>query len=244
MIPTTRIELIQRIRSGLGEPVIKLNMAESQLENCVDDAIQYWSEFHHDAQDRSFIKVQITQADLDNGFITLPESVFAVLDVVDPRESGGNMSWMSGEFEIMRDTIYGATNGGMASYVLARSYIAEMEAQFRPKAMFDFRYHKHQLHIFDKLDTIYKVGDYVVLEVMGYLYKTSYNIWGDKALRRLAMAYTKKMWGMNLKKFSGVTLPSGTTLNGDAIYADALADIEEAEEFISGQQEPMGIIIS
>ena len=67
MIPTTRAEFEQRILNDLGEPVIKVNLAPIQLENAVDDAIAYWSEFHVDAQERTLIKHTITQDDLDNG---------------------------------------------------------------------------------------------------------------------------------------------------------------------------------
>ena len=84
----------------------------------------------------------------------------------------------------------------------------------------------------------------MLVEVMGFLYKSSYNIWGDEALRKLATAYAKKYWGMNLKKFSGVSLPGGTLLNGDAIYNDALLDIEKYENYIFSLQEPLGIVIA
>lgn len=248
-IPTNRAELKQRILEMLGEPVIKINIADVQLENAIDDALEYWSEFHADAQDRSYIKVEITQADIDNGYVSLPESVMAVLNILDPR-SNSNLTWMSYEYELLRDTIFGMSSGagttgmsGMTPYVVARTYLSEIDMQMRPKVQYDFRYHKHQVQLFDNMSKLFKPGDFMILEVMGYLYKESYNIWGDKALRKLATAMAKKTWGMNLKKFSGVTLPSGVNLNGDAIYADALQDIEEAETYIQGQQEPYGLII-
>ena len=65
MIPTTRAEFEQRILNDLGEPVIKVDIVPIQLENAVDDAIAYWSEFHSDASERTFVKIQITQQDID-----------------------------------------------------------------------------------------------------------------------------------------------------------------------------------
>ena len=249
MIPETRAELKTRILEMLGEPVIKVNIADKQLDNCIDDALQYWSEFHVDAQDRSFLKIQLTQNDIDRRYVELPESVMAVLDIIDPRTSS-NISWMSFQYELMRDTMLGMSNANLGaggnpigSYVVARTYLAEISQQMRPKNQFNFRYHKHRVDIFADMAASYKAGDYMILEVMGYLYKESYNIWGDKALRKLAAAMAKKTWGLNLKKFSGVTLPSGVNLNGDAIYEDGVRDIEEAEEYIQSQQEPYGILI-
>lgn len=244
--PETKEELKQRVLEMLGEPVIKVNIADPQLTNAVDDAVEYWSEFHVDGQDHSYLKIEVTTDDISNGYLKLPESVFAVLDVIDPVRSAGS-NWMSYEFGMMRDSVYALTgpqgndDTPMATMVIARSYIEELRNQVNPKSEFDFRYYKGQLNIigFGRL----KVGDILIVEVMGYLYKDSFNIWGDRSLRKLAAAYAKKMWGANLKKFSGVTLPSGLTLNGDAIYSDALQEIQEAEEYILSMTEPLGIII-
>ena len=42
MIPQNKDDLIQRILEDLGYPVIKVNVAQQQLDNAVDDAIAYW----------------------------------------------------------------------------------------------------------------------------------------------------------------------------------------------------------
>ena len=36
--------------------------------------------------------------------------------------------------------------------------------------------------------------------------------------------------GENLKKFSGIQMPGGVTLNGDQIYQEAVAEIQQIEE--------------
>lgn len=243
--PSTKEELQERVLEMLGSPVIQINIAPSQLENAVDDAVEYWSDFHVDGQDNTFIKFELTQADIDNGYVVLPASIFAVLDVIDTSATSGN--WMNYEYGMMRDTMMSISgnkscnSGGLSSLVIAKSYMADIRSIMNPKAMFDYRYYKNQLHIIGLQK--YKEGDILIAEVMGYLYKESFNVWGDRSLRKLAAAYAKKTWGMNLKKFSGVTLPSGLTLNGDAIYSDALQEIEQLEEYIQGQQEPLGIIL-
>lgn len=246
MIPTTRSELEQRILQDLGEPVIKVNLAAIQLENAVDDAIAYWSEFHVDAQERSIMKVQVTQTDIDNGYIQLPSQVMAVFKVYNVRGMGSGVSWMSAQFEMIRDTVFNSSSSvqNLSGYVISRMYLAEMEQNLAPSPQFDFRYLRGKLHIFDDWKIMYKVGDWILLDVQGFIYGSSpTSIYKDKTLRKLAAAYAKKAWGMNLKKFSGVTLPSGTTLNGDAIYADGVADIQEWEEYISEMGEPLGIIM-
>ena len=41
---------------------------------------------------------------------------------------------------------------------------------------------------------------------------------------------TKRQWGENLKKFAGIQMPGGVTLNGDQIYQEAIAEIQQIEE--------------
>ena len=63
--------------------------------------------------------------------------------------------------------------------------------------------------------------------------------WGDRWLALYATALIKQQWGSNLTKFSGLTLPGGVQFNGDKIYNDATADIENLEkEMLSGYSLP------
>ena len=52
-------------------------------------------------------------------------------------------------------------------------------------------------------------------------------------LKQYATALIKRQWGENLKKFEGVQLPGGVTLNGKAIYDEAVEEILRIEEQMS-----------
>ena len=56
------------------------------------------------------------------------------------------------------------------------------------------------------------------------------DVWGDRFLKKYATALIKMQWGNNLKKFSGVQLPGGVTLNGKEIYDEAVEEINHLEE--------------
>jgi hypothetical protein len=40
----------------------------------------------------------------------------------------------------------------------------------------------------------------------------------------------KRQWGENMKKFGGIALPGGVTLNGDQIYGEAIQEISTVEQ--------------
>jgi sporulation protein YlmC with PRC-barrel domain len=56
------------------------------------------------------------------------------------------------------------------------------------------------------------------------------DVWNDRFLKKYATALIKRQWGNNMKKFSGIQMPGGVTLNGKEIYDEAAEEIKEIEE--------------
>ena len=65
--PSTRAELINYCKRQLGAPVLEINIEDEQVEDLVDDALQYFHERHYDGVIQTFLKYKITQADIDRG---------------------------------------------------------------------------------------------------------------------------------------------------------------------------------
>jgi len=65
--PSTRQELIDYCKRKLGAPVLEINVADEQIDDLVDDAIQFFQERHFDGVTQMFLKYQVTQADIDRG---------------------------------------------------------------------------------------------------------------------------------------------------------------------------------
>lgn len=65
--PSTRQELIDYCKRKLGAPVLEINVADEQIEDLVDDAIQFFQERHFDGVYPTFYKYQVTQDDIDRG---------------------------------------------------------------------------------------------------------------------------------------------------------------------------------
>lgn len=70
------------------------------------------------------------------------------------------------------------------------------------------------------------------------------DVWNDRVLKELGTAYIKRQWGTNLKKFNGVQMPGGITLNGQQIYDEAVIEIEKMkQEFINYNTLPSDMMI-
>ena len=65
--PTNRQELVEYALRRLGAPVLEINVADEQLDDILDDTIQYFQERHYDGVIRTYLKYEFTQGDIDRG---------------------------------------------------------------------------------------------------------------------------------------------------------------------------------
>ena len=65
--PASRQELIDYCLRKLGAPVLEINIDDDQIDDLVDDALQYFQERHFDGVERMFLKYKLTEADINRG---------------------------------------------------------------------------------------------------------------------------------------------------------------------------------
>ena len=65
--PASRSDLVNYCKRQLGAPVLEINVADEQIDDLIDDALQYFYERHFDGVVQTFLKYKITEADIDRG---------------------------------------------------------------------------------------------------------------------------------------------------------------------------------
>ena len=65
--PSSRSELADYCRRQLGAPVLEINVADEQVDDIIDDAVQYFQERHFDGVSQAYLKYKITDEDIDRG---------------------------------------------------------------------------------------------------------------------------------------------------------------------------------
>ena len=65
--PASRTGLIEYVKRQLGAPVLEINVADEQLDDLVDDALQYFHERHFDGVIQTYLKYKVTEADIQRG---------------------------------------------------------------------------------------------------------------------------------------------------------------------------------
>ena len=69
-VPNSRATLITYCKRKLGEDgseMIDVNLTSNQAEDCIDDALQFYQDYHSDAIQRTYVKYQLTADDIANG---------------------------------------------------------------------------------------------------------------------------------------------------------------------------------
>ena len=80
--PNSRSTLIDYCMRSLGAPVVEINVDEDQVEDRIDEALQFYQHYHADAIEKVFLKHQITADDITNGYISIPDLVTDLLILV------------------------------------------------------------------------------------------------------------------------------------------------------------------
>jgi hypothetical protein len=230
--PTTRQGLVDYCLRALGAPVLEINIDDDQIEDRLDEAIQFYQEYHNDGVHRVFYKHVITQEDFDNSYFTLPDSLICVLRVMNINR-GDAADMFSVKYQMYLNDLYGLRRPeSIISYQMTKEYMGLLEMILTGASQqITFARHMNRLVIDDDWKHTLKPGQYIVVEAYQTIDPDSYgDVYNDMVLKRYATALIKRQWGTNLLKFEGMQLPGGVTFNGRALFDDATAEIQKIEE--------------
>lgn len=240
--PTTRDEFAEYVLRKLGKPVIEINVSDEQVSDRIDEALEYYHDYHFDGSEHEYFKYQITQTDIDNEYITLPEGLEPITIMNPP--FGMSSGMFNVEYQYMLNNLHTIANGGVSDLVMNLQNLRMLEDVLQGLPRIDFNRHTDRLYIRDRWDK-FEVGQYIVIEGYRRLDTATYSdVWSDRWLQNYAAAKIKYQWGSNLTKFEGMQLPGGVTFNGQQILSDAEAHIRELEdEMISSYSIPINLFV-
>lgn len=230
-VPTTRAEFKAYCLRKLGAPVIEINVDDDQVEDRIDEALKYYWDYHFDGAERTYYRHQVTQTDIDNKYITLPENILgavSIFSIADPAVSANDL--FSIRYQIALNDLYTLTSVSMVPYYMTMEHLSMLTELLVGKQPIRFNRHTNKLYVDMDWNTI-QVGSYLLVEAYSVVDPNTYtDAWGDRWLLNYATALIKRQWGANLTKFSGMQLPGGLTFNGEKILDDATAEIQKMEE--------------
>jgi len=242
--PANKEELKEFCLRQLGYPVIQINVDDVQVEDAVELAFEYWNEFHFNGTERSYVKHQITQQDKDNKFVSVSDALIGVTRVL-PVTSGFKMNMFDLRYQLRLNDLWDLSSTSYVSYSLTMQHLRTLDLIFSGETPVRFNRLTNKLYIDWDWESDIEINEWIVIEGFVITDPVAYtSVWNDRMLKKLATAYVKKQWGANLKKFSGVQMMGGVTLNGQQIFDEAMNEITAIELQIRETYEaPPGFLV-
>jgi hypothetical protein len=301
--PQTRTQFKDYCLRRLGFPVIQINVDDDQVEERIDDALQFFNDYHFDGTEKMFMKHQLTAEDIERRWIYVPDAVTFVTGVLPFDDSNSSINMFDLRYQLRLHDLYDFTSVSYVSYEITMQHIRSLNLLFSGTPQFRFNRHQNKLFLDIKWDDM-KSGQYVIVECYRKLNPDSMtlsgtlsgttgskvitgtntifdqeviendfirfsdgrnlqirkiksptelemvyalasdvtsltatkeglsDVWDDRFLKKYTTALIKRQWGENLKKFGGIAMPGGVTLNGKEIYDEAVEEIKQIEDDI------------
>lgn len=238
-IPASREQLKDWCLRQLGHPVVNVNVDDDQLDDRIDEAFQYFRDFHFDGVERWYIPHQINNTDMTNKYIDIPENIIGVTRIFSLGGSSTVRNMFDLQYQMRLNDLTLLTTGSIVYFTQMQQHLRLLEMTFNGEQPVRFNRHTNRLYIDMDWNKVV-VGDYLMVEAFIVIDPDVYTkVYNDRMLKRLATALIKKQWGTNMKKYSGVQLVGGIALNGQQIHDEAVTEIAEIEALIrSTYEEP------
>ena len=310
MALASRADLNDYCLRRLGHPVIEINVDDQQLSDRIDDALQFFQEYHFDGVEKTFVKHQITgsklkltanlagnftkgetitggtsgataivdgaddtaqfiqieqvksgtfqggetitgdrsgatatlhgtdtytKGDIENGYVPISNNILGITRVFNFGGAATNNTKDGQLFDLMyqfrMNDLYNLMGADMIYYSVVQSHLTTLEKLLTGDRQIRWNRKTDRLYIDTDWDKTFNIGDYIVAEAYAIIDPATYSeVYDDMFLKKYTTALFKKQWGDNLKKFAGIQMPGGVTLNGEVIYNEAVEELRQIEQ--------------
>lgn len=314
-IPTSREGLKQYCLRDLGAPVLEINVDDDQLEDRIDQVLDYWRLYHYEGIEQIYLKVQIKASritlttnnadafglqqpivgassgavatvtrensvassgntllvknvigtflagetitsgaitatlgagtpcvlgEYDKKYVDIPDAVYGVQKVLSIGQASSSKNIFDLQYQLRLNDLYDLTSTSIIYFKTVMAHLALLDLELNGHTLYRFNRLQNRLYLDINWATDVQFGDYIVVQAYRALDPTEFSkVWNENWIKRYCSAQFKRQWGTNLKKFSGLQLPGGVTLDGDKLYAEAMDEIKTLEDELQNKSAPL-----
>tara|TARA_Y100000817_G_scaffold75570_1_gene58146 strand:- start:43 stop:855 length:813 start_codon:yes stop_codon:yes gene_type:complete len=255
-IPTSKSTFASYCKRALGFGVIDINVSDDQVDDRVDEALQYFAQYHYDGVEKMYLKHKITQDTIDRcrtnattsatdkvdssvsasfeegkNFIPVPDSIVSITQIF-PFSNAQTNSMFDIRYQLRLNDLYDFSSTSIIHYQMTMQQLDLLEHVLVGEVPIRFNQHQNRLYLDMDWEQM-EADEFIIIECYRKIDPATYtDIFDDIYLKRYATALIKKQWGANLSKFNGVATLGGVTMNGEQIYSQAIEEIQRLEEQI------------
>ena len=312
MAVSTRDGLKQYALRALGAPVLEINVDDDQVEDRIDEALDYWRLYHYEGIEQIYLKQQIraseatlvsgglnfniaeritgntsgataevvrestrvstntllllknvegtftagetitgsdghtatlsslTLREYDNRYVEIPDYVWGVTKILSIGQASSSKNIFDLQYQLRLNDLYDLTSTSLIYYKTVMSHLALLDFELNGHQGFRFNRMSNRLYLDANWQTDFILGDYIIVQSYRAMDPTTWSkVYNEPWLKHYVTALLKKQWATNIKKFSGIQLPGGVTLDGDKLYDEAITEIKELEDELQNKSAPL-----
>ena len=255
---TSRETLKQYCLRALGKPVIEINVEDDQVEDRIDEALQYFAQYHYDGVERMYLKYQVTADDVTRArsdetlstvtdtadstvtasfkegknYIPMPSNVMSVVQIF-PFTDKAALNLFDVRYQLRLNDLYDFSSTSIIHYDMTLRHLDMLDHILVGERPVRFNQHKNRLYIDMDWKNDIDAGDFIIIECYRKLDGSTFtDVFDDIFLKKYLIQLIKRQWGQNLSKFQGVAMLGGVQMNGEQIYTQAQEEINKLEEQI------------
>lgn len=312
MAVATREQLKQYALRALGSPVLEINVDDTQLEDRIDEALDYFRLYHYEGIERIYMKQQIRASEMtlttavagtfplssnlvgltsgatalvvretgrlssgnlllvknvkgtfvsgetisngtitatlgsitlreyDNKYLNIDDWIYGITRVIPFVQASSSKNLFDVQYQLRLNDLYDLASTSIVYYKTVMSHLAMLDLELNGHPMYRFNRLTDRLYLDINWETDIPLGDYMVVEAYRALNPIEFTkMFNEPWLKHYVTALFKKQWATNIKKFSGIQLPGGVTLDGDKLYAEAQAELADLERDLITKSAPL-----
>ena len=242
---TNKDDFLSYCLRQLGAPVINIEVTDEQLDDAYSDAIRKLQDFHMNGVERQYLKYQLTDDDILEGTVPLPDSITGVARVLNiASNTVGGQYIFDLNYQIRMNDLWDLQSSSLPYYTAVRQYTNMLDQMFNGQPMFRFNRVQQKVYL-DINKNKLKAGMWVVMEVFRALTPEEFpELFMEPWLKKYTTALIKKQWGSNLKKFNNVVTIGNVAVDGQNIFNEAIQEISELDEVLRNTyEEPVAMLV-
>jgi len=256
-IPTTKSTFKDYCLRALGYGVIDINVSDAQVDDRIDEALQYFAQYHYDGVERMYLKYKVSSDDITRAtsddsttatdtadgtvsatfyegknYIPMPSAVVSVLNIF-PFDDQATNNMFDIRYQLRLNDLYDFSSTSIIHYQMTMQQLDFLSHMLVGEKPLRFNQHQNRLYIDMDWNNDIDADEYLIIECYRKIDPTTFtDIYDDIYLKRYATSLIKRQWGANLSKFNGVSMIGGVEMNGAEIYSQAIDEIDKLEEQI------------
>lgn len=176
----------------------------------------------------------------DKRYVEVPDLIYGITRVLPFSQASSSKNIFDLQYQLRLNDLYDLTSTSIIYYKTVMSHLALLDLELNGHPLYRFNRRQSKLFLDINWDTDVFLGDFIVVECYRALDPAeNIKVWDESWLKHYVTALFKKQWAVNIKKFQGIQLVGGVTLDGNALYDEATGEIKELEDELQNKAAPL-----